>query len=286
MPLEQYRSVLEIFNRVYQVALGGGEPTLHPDFTELLHLTRECYGIVPNYSTNGDHLSEEVIAATNLWCGAVAVTCHDGFHDIEKLEAFDGKRVVRVAHLLLSDRTLEPIIEFLERNSFSPYLDGIIVLLYKPCGRADPSGILTWSPRAEHLAQLMVTQHKVKVGFDSCLAPLFTSNRLLPTETYDSCEAGRFSLYVDWNSMVSPCSFLRDPQWQQNLEDTGANQIWNSAPFLRIRQILRSQCPDCNLREICFGGCPAYREINLCISKKSCSIRYPDLDRKILHAKS
>jgi MoaA/NifB/PqqE/SkfB family radical SAM enzyme len=53
----------------FQVALGGGNPNQHPDFIEILRLTREDYGIVPNYTTNGRGLSDTVLEATRRYCG-------------------------------------------------------------------------------------------------------------------------------------------------------------------------------------------------------------------------
>src|SRR5574341_1239687 len=58
---------------VMQVALGGGNPNQHPDFCDILRLTRQ-YGIVPNYTTNGRGLTKQVLEATKAFCGAVAVS--------------------------------------------------------------------------------------------------------------------------------------------------------------------------------------------------------------------
>lgn len=54
MMVEDYREVIRQAQAMhaFQVALGGGNPNQHPDFVEILRLTREEYGIVPNYTTN------------------------------------------------------------------------------------------------------------------------------------------------------------------------------------------------------------------------------------------
>ena len=63
-------------HRPYQVAIGGaGEPTLHPDFCEVLKTSREL-DIMPNYTTNGMHLSDKILYATKEYCGGVAVSTH------------------------------------------------------------------------------------------------------------------------------------------------------------------------------------------------------------------
>ena len=62
--------------RPFQVAIGGaGEPTLHPKFIDVLRLFKSL-GIMPNYTTNGMHLTDKVVAPTEEYAGGVAITCH------------------------------------------------------------------------------------------------------------------------------------------------------------------------------------------------------------------
>jgi radical SAM protein with 4Fe4S-binding SPASM domain len=48
--------------RVFQMALGGGEPLLHPRIVDMIRLARQ-HGIVPNLTTNGNLLDDEMAAA-------------------------------------------------------------------------------------------------------------------------------------------------------------------------------------------------------------------------------
>lgn len=65
----------------FQIAFGGGEPTTHPDFIELMKV---CYdmGIMPNYTTNGmwsasaEENQKKLLEATKQFCGGVAVSTH------------------------------------------------------------------------------------------------------------------------------------------------------------------------------------------------------------------
>lgn len=63
----------------FQIAFGGGEPTNHPDFVELLAACSSL-GIVPNYTTNGlwayDDRAADILTATTKYCGGVAVSTH------------------------------------------------------------------------------------------------------------------------------------------------------------------------------------------------------------------
>lgn len=78
MSLEDYREVMVQAKgmHVFQVALGGGNPNQHPEFPEILRITREDFGIVPNYTTNGRGLTPDVISATARYVGAVAVSAY------------------------------------------------------------------------------------------------------------------------------------------------------------------------------------------------------------------
>ena len=63
-------------SRPFQIAIGGaGESTIHPDWIEFVKAVNEL-GITPNYTTNGMHLSEDIINATEKYCGGVAVSYH------------------------------------------------------------------------------------------------------------------------------------------------------------------------------------------------------------------
>ena len=63
----------------FQIAFGGGEPTTHPEFANLV-LECKDIGIVPNYTTNGwwivdEEISKFVLAYTKH-CGGVAASAH------------------------------------------------------------------------------------------------------------------------------------------------------------------------------------------------------------------
>ena len=64
--------------RPFQIAAGGGgEPTIHPEFIQAIKAFADL-GIIPNYTTNGIHLSEEVLDATVEYCGGIAISLHEG----------------------------------------------------------------------------------------------------------------------------------------------------------------------------------------------------------------
>ena len=76
-----YFSKLNENQKPFQIAFGGGEPTSHPKFLELI---KACYdlGIAPNYTTNGMWtgrsvgIQQKLLEITKEFCGGVAVSTH------------------------------------------------------------------------------------------------------------------------------------------------------------------------------------------------------------------
>jgi hypothetical protein len=66
---------------VYQVALGSGNPNQQPEFVDILRITRQDFGIVANYATNGRGLTDDVLEATARFCGA-ALEVSDPNYDL------------------------------------------------------------------------------------------------------------------------------------------------------------------------------------------------------------
>lgn len=77
--VERFRGYFGQFNKnqmPFQIAFGGGEPTSHPEFVELLRACREL-DMVPNYTTNGMWSdADSILSATGELCGGVAVSTH------------------------------------------------------------------------------------------------------------------------------------------------------------------------------------------------------------------
>ena len=92
--------------RPYQVAIGGsGESTAHPDFIAVLKAFHSLQ-IVPNYTTNGMHLTDEVMAATHQYCGGVALSCHPHLKKVWQKAADQllAEKVRTNVHIIISDR--------------------------------------------------------------------------------------------------------------------------------------------------------------------------------------
>jgi len=258
---------------VFQVALGGGNPNQHPEFCELLQLTREKYGVVPNYTTNGRGLSPAVLDATAKYCGAVAVSAYAPFTETtHAVKLLRERGVTTNLHFILTSKSVDTAIEWLQRPpEFVQMANAVVFLNYKPVGRfSDPELLLNKSGRLEEFFQLATTsRQKFRIGFDTCTITGLARLGQAPAVSIEGCDAGRFSLFVSERMEAYPCSFMVEAGYPGiPLRDTTLADIWRShTEFKEIREKhAGGSCADCTTPQHCLSGCPLFPQMNLCQS--------------------
>jgi len=125
--------------RPFQIAYGGGEPTSHPDFEEILRTTKNL-DIVPNFTTNGSqsNITAKVLQAVEECSDGVAISCHPHL-------AKQWKRALQVYaelantkinfHIIIS--TPESVDYFINIYEFyKGLIDYFVLLKFSPIGRA------------------------------------------------------------------------------------------------------------------------------------------------------
>lgn len=271
LSLEDYRSILQQAARMHvlQIALGGGNPNQHPDFCEILRLTREKYNIVPSYTTNGRGLSENILAASKEYCGAVAVSAYDPFEDtFEAVRKLIDHKIRTNIQFLLTCESIKTAIEWLENPpQILNEINAIIFLSYKPIGRNPNKDLLLKNAgNISTFFDLANKSYPFKIGFDSCsISGIARFMRVSPIFV-ERCEAGRFSLYVSEDMKIYPCSFMVNivdgiPVTKSNIVDVWRNHDY----FTNIRELLKNKtCQIFSCYEMCSGGCPIFPEINIC----------------------
>lgn len=96
-PLDRIKHIIDVLaaSKVFEIAIGGGEPTEHPEFAEILRYCRSK-NIIPNFTTfttawiNND----EIMDAVKEYCGGVGISIHDAkqLNKVGKIkEAFKTK---------------------------------------------------------------------------------------------------------------------------------------------------------------------------------------------------
>ncbi len=273
MSLEDYEFLIKeaASINVFQVALGGGNPNQHPEFIKILDITRNKYGIVPSFTTNGRGLTKEILYAVHEYCGAVAVSAYKPYNELnnilKKLLEFEIKTNI---HFLLDHYSIDTAIQWLKSDQdFLKYCNAIIFLNYKTVGKKKNLDLLL--KKSSKLYDLFKTIDEnvfpFKIGFDSCSVSGLLKYMKAPNLTYiEPCEAGRFSAFISEDLNVYPCSFMTECSKGVSLKGKSLINIWrDSSIFTDIREKLSSnRCPQCIHQKFCMNGCPFLSEINLC----------------------
>lgn len=187
-------------NEVFEIAFGGGEPTQHPDFIEILKETKEQY-IIPNFTTKNLKWIKKHIEEIEPYFGSFAysVTYATDITELAIIRDFYGIHNHRVcAQFVLgvesSDWALQSIIE-----ACSKYGVPLTLLGFKSQHRGATfkrkyyDNWLTIVKQVRDQKQLYC-----KIGIDTALATEYSE--LLATEFPDWLyhkEEGTFSCYID-----------------------------------------------------------------------------------------
>lgn len=227
---ELVKQILTGFENIpYQIAIGGGEPVLHPDFIEILKEASKI-GTVPNYTTAGGHLPDNILKATNEYCGGVAITYHS-FKGIEWFlkrysKLHEGVNCQVNIHLIADKDVVKNLDDLTERiGAFN-----LVLLAYYPdIGRASLNNLITRTAYTKHLPAAIkrASSAGVKIAFSEGLIPYFISRPEIGIETrFATRTEGRFSCYVDSDGRMSHSSF--SPAYEENATvwEKSSQELW------------------------------------------------------------
>jgi radical SAM protein with 4Fe4S-binding SPASM domain len=272
--------------RVFQMALGGGEPLLHPRLLNMVRLARQN-NLVPNLTTNGNLLTVEVAAALKeAGLGQAQISLNGAS---EKTNAATRPNFAQAMAAIDACRAadLRFGINFLLTRSSLPDLQAVIrlgqakgaatvnLLRPKPPTTEDdwlecesPTAMDYRKVRAV-LKQTRVSGSRVqpetcnlepetRLTIDASLTFLITdcSPQALYRAGVWGCSAARKFVTVTQDGDVLPCSHVR---WS----DVGGGDVmraWRkSAIFARFRaleDLMHGPCRACSCLSLC-RGCPA-----------------------------
>lgn len=268
MIFEDFKNTIaQCEGRTFQVALGGrGDPEMHESFENIVAACRH-YGVVPNTTTSGFGLDREKVRQIKRYCGAAAVSWYKTEYTYRAIDMLLDAGVTTNIHFVLGNNSIDEAIEILSENKIPKGISRFIFLLHKPVGMGGAERVLNaGDERVKTFFKLMSDGEIAdRTGFDSCLVPGIVKNcvNVLP-ESFDACEAGRFSAYIGADMMMSPCSFDRLEKVSESLREFTVEQIWNRPKFSSFREAFTKRCPGCFWKESCLGGCPYHPEIRLC----------------------
>lgn len=260
-PRDLVPTLLRGFETVpYQIAIGGGEPTGHPDFPWILQEARKL-GTVPNYTTAGHVFRPEVIKATNEFCGGVALT----YHAFKGLDWFKQtyrrwRKALRCqlnVHLIADrnvSKNLDDLVVF--QDELGEPINLVLLAYYPDVGRASMEWLMTRTVYSQKFPESLVHAKAkgMRIAFSEGLLPFFLSRPELGIHTELAMAAeGKFSCYVDPKGYMWQSSFATgDPMKEQRtVFEESAQTLWSS------------------LR--CYGGSPAGEPCYDCRFRAQCA---------------
>jgi mycofactocin radical SAM maturase len=258
--------------QVFYVNIGGGEPTLRPDFFEIVeHAVARGVGV--KFSTNGSRITPSVarrLAGSDYVDVQVSVDGSDSATNDAVRGAGSFAAAVGALAALADAGFDRPKLSVVVTRHNVPQLDGLLALAdahgaalrltrLRPSGR----GADTWDelhPTAEQQRQLhgWLLAHPDVLTGDSFfhLAALGE-----PLPGLNLCGAGRVVCLVDPVGEVYACPFVLHEQFRAgSVRDAGGfARVWrDSTLFAELRAPgAAGACASCGSYDACRGGCMA-----------------------------
>jgi len=200
---------------VFEVAFGGGEPTLYPAFAELLRTCRKDYAIVPNFTTrNLSWLrdSGELLEAVRDVVGGFAYTAHRACDAREFLRLWESIADCRSRHkaslqIVMGTMGMDDVEEVWRVAAV--FNARVTMLGYKAVGRGKsfmPLPYGDWLRRYRSLPEDL----RPLISIDTTLAKqslVDLQEAQVPGWAYEVREGG-YSMFMDAVGMrMGPCSF-------------------------------------------------------------------------------
>lgn len=278
-PADHVEQVLTAFDHVpYQVAIGGGEPTAHPQLPAILRRAREL-GCVPNFTTAGHIWREDVIKAANDVCGGVSLSFHsergpDAFWETYRLWRAALKTQLNV-HVVADKHVVERLSQLLSYEEVLGKLSIVLLAYYSEAGHASAigdTGIMPW--RTYHydlpniLKKMLARGHRV--AFSEGMLPYFLSRPEIGIDTSQAMASeGRFSAYVDLagrlykssfdapppdkrgEGQIAPLATLSKKQRNQHLQSSWNTMTWAESGSWSETSAYYSECDGCSSQLRC-----------------------------------
>jgi len=262
--------------KVFQLAIGGGEPFLREDVCEIIEYC-DMKGVVPNITTNGTLINDGIIRKIKNGVGGVSVSLN-GYSpetNIGRDKRFFDDAVHGIK--LLLEAGIPTGINFLVTNESLKYVNEtfsflkkmgvkwITVIRLKP-GQVNENERLTrYLLSKEDLKNLKrvldcwsrLARINVDTSF-TCLMYDVPIRRLKEKAVY-GCVSGIRFCTIDCNGDVYPCSFFKDKKFMAgNVLKDDFQYLWLHSDifkkFRNMREKLKGKCSNCGIKNYC-GGC-------------------------------
>jgi organic radical activating enzyme len=204
---------------VFEVALGGGEPTMHPNFAEILDEFGET-DIIPNFTTKSVKWlkNNEITDAVKKNCKSIAFSVTDNYDDFRDMKTLHRWIKENASHISI---TAQVVMGIMDRSEFNQRMKDILeeehipitLLGFKEVGRGKyyvyPKGQRVDASSKHYCAKVdyswwfddilnLTKDRYCRIGIDTKLAEEYEHllNANVKKELFHTDE-GKFSMYID-----------------------------------------------------------------------------------------
>jgi radical SAM protein with 4Fe4S-binding SPASM domain len=269
--------------RVFQIALGGGEPLLHPCLVDMVRLARE-HSVVPNLTTNGNLLTREMAhELKEAGLGQVQISLNGADEAVNArtrpnfaaaMQAIENCRAAGLRWGLNFLVTRGNLTELEAVMELGRCLGAASVNILRP---KPPTTAGDWLARESPdsagyrtiqkvLSKLRATSSRLRseasdprsqtrITLDASLSFLLTdqpSDHMYRNGVWGCCAARKF-VTVTQDGAVLPCSHVR---WSDVGEGDFMRAWWQSEVFAWFREqeeMMQGPCRACTYLELCKG---------------------------------
>lgn len=223
MSFETFKKIVDSFPiNLSQIAFGITGLKTNPDLSKMFSYCREI-GIIPNVTTVGADMDDDILDVLCEKCGAVAVSCYTGakelcyktikmIHDRAK-EKFNRDMHVNM-HIVVSKSNMDHLRDVL-KDIADKKVDGlksVVLLRIKPKGRAEKMDCTVPYSIYEELVKYCI-DNSISFGFDSCSAtPVMEVLKAMGKPelcaSCEKCESSSLSAYINVLGQYWSCSFM------------------------------------------------------------------------------
>ena len=269
MSSSSWKAIIASFaSSAVRITLSGGEPTLHPEFFDILTCATS-YDALVNIFTNGRWTEpREFVARLREWpnLGGLLISLHGA--TAASHEAFTqvpGSFAETLTNIELAIHKRIPVTLSSIITHYNWHRIDEIVALAQQLGVQHltfPRYIGPPLPGIEpSLEELEVAiQHiealgadGVPVEFGICIPQCFVEN------SSKGCTAGAAYVAVDPWGNVRPCNF--SPTVIGSLHEHSMYDLWHSDKMNAWRALVPDECLTCVVYPVCHGGCRAVQEL-------------------------
>ena len=277
MSFERFKRVFDLLNQsrtMTQIAFGvDAECKSNPDVWKIMDYCIQN-DVVPNVTVAD--IDEETALNIAKRCGACSVSayerdkgrCYDSIKLLTDASKEFSKKFFQVnIHLLLSEETKDfckEVIKDYENDLRLKDVNAIVFLSLKQKGRGSSFHRMNESSRKEILSYCL--DNDVKFGMDSCGANFFLDllkerkeeKRYL--KFIEPCESLLYSIYVNVEGKVFPCSFMEgEGEWSEGIDlldssiECFRKEVWENEKVISWRRNAIKK-----MKEIGCNSCPYF----------------------------